>query len=182
MEVTTVASGIATLDQFLHDGFARKGIAEFGIPHTGRQVLLPFIANATNQACPTLWVNGFQELEVYPPLMFSKRIDAQKIFFVNTSEPFQRLKPVFANPVFKLLILDSVKLSLDECLYLRQHADRFGCLILLIRNYYLSNQQGNITAQVRVNVEFDVQNQHFRLHKIKGIPPHELKLAAQELV
>lgn len=137
-------------------------------------MLLSWIAEVTegrDQApAMCLWVNGYSELEIYPPAWFAHGIDPRRLIFVTSTQPLQELRPVFLSALFKLIILDNPKQCYEtECLFLSRQARKHHQRIVVIRNHFLSNQRGNIAAAQRLNCTRE-DNGRYSLQMIKGKP------------
>ena len=165
-----LSSGIAALDEFLGGGLSWGSVCEWGIPFGsgGREVLVSFLATisststlTSNQgrvdqtAAPlpwTLWVQGRSGLTVYPPAWHARGVDLERIRFTTSAKPVSDLKPVFMDPLFKIIILDAPRsLSDDDCAFLARQARAHGQLIIILRDFFLGERRGNVWARLRIN-------------------------------
>ena len=176
-----LASGVPGIDAFLRGGLPMGKVTEFGMPlgREGRVLLLNFLVNATQGVTSAplwaLWISSHRHLSVYPPAWYARGISPERMFFTASETPMKDLKRVIMNSFFKLIILDSPKqFSKDDCLFINTQARRNQQIILLIRDFFLSNLRGNIWSTLRINCwKRQVSNQ-FMLRVIRGLSNREL--------
>ncbi len=161
-----LSSHIPELDQIFDGGIGFGQLVEWGMPlrSGGRQVILRFLKSATKgwnqgesasyldpQLC--LWVSSAASLSTpYPPYWQAQGVDLRRVYFASATKPVEQLRPFFFDPLFRLIILDDPQiLSKDDVTFLAQRARANGQIIMLLRNFYLSNRYGNIWAKLRIN-------------------------------
>ncbi len=176
-----LASCIREVDDFLDGGLPFDSITEVGMPlgREGRILLLKFLANATNglQMEPfwSLWVSSHQDVSVFPPAWFARGIDPSRIVFTNSKAPVQDLKRALINPFFKLIVLDSpMRFTQDDCFFVKTQAKSNHQLVILLRNFFLSNNRGNVWAKLRFNCWKQHGNRRFIIKIIRGLPKRQL--------
>ncbi len=172
-------SGIAPLDDFLNGGLP-SGISEWGMPpgHSERTLLLHFMAASRPL---TLWVYS-PALSVYPPAWAAHGVDLKRVRFVSCATPMQTLKPLFLRKVFSLMIFDAPeKLSVADCAFLSHRARMQQQSIVIIRPYRLSNQRGNVWAQMRLNCTRNTRGD-LELVGLRGTQPQKYILTQPSLI
>ena len=105
----------------------------------GREVILAFLAQATNQLAPCwcLWVHSQPQMEVYAPAWLARGVNLSRICFAHTKNPVSSLKPVFLDSFFRVIILDMPSgLSREDEAFLVQKIRRQNQLIIIIRNFF----------------------------------------------
>lgn len=178
-----LVAGVAVLDQFLEGGLPFGSLSEFGMPlgKEGRLLLLKYLVTATRgidmNPLWTLWVSSFSEYQVFPPAWFAKGVDPNRIVFAESEAPVRDLKRAILNPFFKLIVFDSPRtFSKDDCHFLDQQARRNDRVAIVLRNYFLSNQRGNIWARLRLNCWKRHASNQFVIRVIRGLSRRELLL------
>jgi len=153
-ELTRFGAGHATLDGFLEGGLATGAVSEWGMPagQGAREIALAIIARATADRNLVLWVNGQDGLDVYPPAWSARGVDLRFIRFVSDSKPLESLKPVFLEPLFRLIVLDSPRhLGSEEWAFIARQVRTLDAHIMVLQDFFLSGRRGNIWARLRVN-------------------------------
>ena len=175
LEKERVRSFDGEIDSFLSGGLALASLTEWGAPMgcEGRQMLLPFLANVTRgqQYAPAyvLWINGYDNLDIFPPAWFARGLVPEKTVFARSQDVMVDLKRVFLASLFKMIVIDSPEFfSLEDGLFLRRMAQKQGYGIVILRNYFLSNKKGNIASSLRLNAWRDHENGCFVLQGVKG--------------
>ena len=183
-----LASCVEEIDGFLGGGLPFDGITEFGMPlgKEGRLLLLKFLVNATRglQIKPvwTLWVSSHPDFSVFPPAWFARGVSPSRIIFTQSPAPAQDLKRALINPLFKLIVLDSPqRFSRDDCFFVNTQARLNQQLILLLRNFFLSNKQGNVWARLRLNCWKQQRTGLFILKTVRGLPRRQLSIHEETL-
>jgi len=163
------------LDLFFGGGLPLSSFIECGFPmgREGRRILLPFLTNASRglqyNAAFVLWVNGYDNLEVFAPAWFARGLAPDKTVFAQSSDVLVELKQVFLNPLFKVIVIDSPQFfSSADCLFLRRMAKKNRQVILLLRNYFLTNKKGNIACALRFNAWCEHTHEVMVLQAVKG--------------
>lgn len=170
-------SCIEEVDTFLDGGLPFNGVTEFGMPlgKEGRLLLLRFLVNATRgldmDPIWTLWVSSHSDFRIFPPAWFARGVAPSRIVFTQSQSPAHDLKRAIINPFFKLIVLDSPRhFSRDDCFFINTQARHNQQLILLLRNFFLSNKQGNVWAKLRFNCWKQQNSGRFILRTIRGLP------------
>ena len=183
-----LASCINEIDNFLDGGLPFNGITEFGMPlgREGRILLLKFLASATRgsrmDAIWSLWVSSHRDFLVFPPAWFAKGVEPSRIFFSYSAAPVRDLKRALINPFFKLIVLDSPhQFSRDDCFFVNTRARLNRQLIILLRNYFLSNRYGNVWARLRLNCWKRHSGGQFILKPVRGLPKSRLCIDEERL-
>lgn len=149
-----IQSGISGLDELLGGGLATGGLSEWGMPigQGSREVILRFIDHSTNAQRQVLWVNGQEDLTIYPTAWSARGVNLRRLRFVDTDKPLDCLKPVFLEPSFDLVVLDAPKrLGHDDWAFLSRQARLLQMHVMVLQNFFLSPKRGNVWARIRVN-------------------------------
>jgi len=151
-----LASTNSQVTTFLEGGLPFGAVTEIGCPLgcEGRPLLLSFLAQASKEERPILWVHTHQELKLFPPAWFARGIDPKHIVFSVAKDPVSDLKRAFLNPFFSVIVADLSKglLSAEECAFLSTRARVQRQAIILIRPYFLTNKLGNPWTPLRLNM------------------------------
>lgn len=181
-------SCVRELDDFLEGGLPFNGITEFGMPlgKEGRFVLLKFLVNATCglQSKPfwVLWISSHRDFSVFPPAWFAKGVSPSRIIFSNAAAPAQELKRAIINPLFKLIILDSPQqFTRDDCFFINSQARFNQQLVILLRNFFLSNKRGNVWAKLRLNCWKQHSHGQFIIKTVKGLSRQQIVIDGESL-
>ncbi len=181
-------SGVETVDDFLDGGIPFGSVAEFGMPlgREGRFLILKFLVNATRglRTDPlwTLWVSSHDEFSVFPPAWFAKGVSPSRVVFTHSKVPLRDLKRAIINPLFKLIVLDSPqKFSRDDCFFVNNQARSSSQLVLLLRNFFLSNKQGNVWAKLRINCWKRQSSGQFVMKVIRGLSYRQISISEELL-
>ena len=183
-----LASCVESIDTFLEGGIPFGSITEFGMPlgREGRVLMLKFLANATQGklAKPvwTLWVSSHEDFQVFPPAWFAKGISPSRMVFTHSQRPLRDLKRAIMHPLFKVIILDSPqKFTKDDCSFVSRQARANRQLVVLLRNFFLSNRQGNIWAKLRINCWKRHANRELVMKVIRGLSHRQLTIGEEVL-
>lgn len=183
-----LASCIREIDDFLEGGLPFNGITEFGMPlgKEGRVLLLKFLINATRgieiRPVWVLWVSSHNDFSVFPPAWFVKGVSPSRMVFTRSAAPAEDLKRALINPLFKLIVLDSPqRFSRDDCFFVNTQARTNGQLIILLRNFFLSDKRGNVWARLRLNCWKRQSGRNFILKTVKGLPSGQLFIPEERL-
>ena len=194
-----LASGIEVLDDFLDGGLPRGAVTEWGAPlgRGGRDALLAWLARATQGAPPArpggveaadsapswaLWVYGRTHLSIYPPAWLARGVSLQRMRFACSSKPLAELRPVFMDPLFRVIVLDAPRTFTDEdCAFVARQARANDQAVVLIRDAFIGPGRGNVWAKLRLNCWFEPAQQQYRLRVIRGLSPRQLALTEAEL-
>ena len=177
-EAARLRSRCTALDGFFSGGLLLGSIIEWGLPvgRGGRELVAAYVASATQGstvAAPwrCLWVQGGRaELDIHPPALRARGVDLGRFFLTTSPEPVRQLKPIFLDPVFKLIVIDAPeKLSDGDLVFIAQKARAHRQIILLLRPHFLTDGRGNVWAKVRVNAWQEASPGTFRLESIRGL-------------
>tara|TARA_B100001094_G_C18168584_1_gene793697 strand:- start:980 stop:1585 length:606 start_codon:yes stop_codon:yes gene_type:complete len=176
-------SGLYDLDNFLEGGLRFGDICEFGIPwgQGGRNIIMPFLAAGTHQQLWALWVQNKPNIKINAPAWKSRGINLAHIRFVKSSYPLEQLKPIFMEDFFKIIILDAPKMTKDDCAFLARQARQQNQLIFILRDYFLSQKNGNIWAKLRINCWRDPNFNQLNTQIIRGLSPRKISINLEDL-
>ena len=172
-----------SLDALLEGGLRFGELSEWGMPFGcgGRQVILAYLAQATQSAQWSLWVSGKDQVEVYPPAWSAQGVSLKWTRFAYSKNPVQDLRPLFLDPFFRVIVLDAPsKFSGEDCAFLAQQARKYGQAVILLRDYFLSEKYGNIWARLRLNCWQEVTEKRFHLQVVRGLSPRRLSFSMEE--
>jgi len=181
---TRFFSGNSALDEFLEGGLASGAVSEWGMPagQGAREIVLSIVGRVTAAEMLVLWVNGQDGLEVYPPAWSARGVDLRFIRFATAKKPIELLKPVFLEPLFRLVVLDSPKnLSGEEWAFMARQARAMEVHVMVLQNFFLSGRRGNIWARLRVNCRQrsnGVRGDGWQLEAVRGTARQPLDLRA----
>lgn len=184
---TRFFSGNSALDEFLEGGLASGAVSEWGMPagHGAREIVLSIVGRVTAAEMLVLWVNGQDGLEVYPPAWSARGVDLRFIRFATAKKPIELLKPVFLEPLFRLVVLDSPKnLSGEEWAFMARQARAMEVHVMVLQNFFLSGRRGNIWARLRVNCRQrsnGVRGDGWQLEAVRGTARQPLDLRAIDM-
>lgn len=177
----SLASSIPVLNETLEGGLRWGELCEWGCPWGcgGREVIIRFLCSLPSdyqqQTNWCLWVQGQDDVNIYPPAWEAQGVDLAYIRFTSSQNPVKDLKPVFLSSLFKIIILDCPQtLSAEDCQFLARQARQYRQIIILIRNYFLSPKKGNIWAKLRLNCWRQHLSEKFFIKVIKGLSPRQI--------
>jgi len=183
-----LASCVKRVDDFLEGGLPFGGMTEFGMPlgKEGRVLALKYVANATQgirtKPLWTLWISSHETFRVFPPAWFARGVSPARILFAQSDRPLRDLKRAISNPIFKLIILDSPrKFTREDCFFVNRQARQNRQLVMLLRDFFLSNRQGNIWANLRLNCWKRHASGEFIIRVIRGLSQRELSVSEAEM-
>ncbi|MCP4754123.1 MAG: hypothetical protein GY866_24825 [Proteobacteria bacterium] len=183
-----LAACVAEVDDFLEGGLPFGGVTEFGVPlgKEGRILIARFLANATRglrtEPLWTLWVSSHRDFSVFPPAWFVRGISPARMVFAHSEVPVRDLKRAIVNPLFRLIVLDSPQaFSRDDCFFVNRQARSNRQLVILLRNFFLSNRQGNVWAKLRINCWKRHASGQFVLRVIRGLSYRQLSVSEELL-
>jgi len=179
-----LACGVKAVDDLLEGGLPFGGVTEFGVPlgKEGRALVLKFLAGATRggpDLAPlwTLWISAPGDFQVFPPACFVRGVLPSRMVFTCSDVPLRDLKRVFIHPLFRLIVLDAPpRFSREDGFFLDHQARLNHQLVLLLRNFFLSNRQGNIWAKRRLNCWKRHGSGQFVIRVIRGLSYRQLIL------
>lgn len=170
-----LSSGIPDLDHFFDGGLPFAAITECGMPLGlgGRFVLLHFLANGTRHVSPplwVLWVSSYQELEIFPPAWMAKDVSLEQVVFAYSKKPMQDLKRAILHHLFKVIVFDAPPhMDKDDFTFLCQRARENNQIIVVLRDFFLTNKQGNVWASLRFNCAKNPSTNEYVLTSLKGL-------------
>lgn len=175
-DAKVIRTGISELDELFSDGVKPGRLIEWGLPQGRNGRIFPILF-LRKEIPLTIWIYADLGLDIYAPAWASHGIDLRRIFFVKCDDPVKKLKPVFLDNTFKIIVIDSPrKFSKGDISFISVRARANRQIIFLIRNYFLSPKIGNPFARTRVNCS---QNNRgiYSVNLIKGKNPKRLLLS-----
>lgn len=173
--------GIPLLDDFLKGGLPFGKVTELGMPlgKEGRSLLVRLLAHHQTQAQKpfrVLWISCFPGISIYPPAWFTRGVSKKDTIFTYSEKPVVELKRAIIHSFFKMIILDAPKgFTRNDSLFLSTQAKKNKQVIILIRDFFLSNLKGNIWAQLRLNCWRRSHKHEFVIRAVRGIPSGEIR-------
>lgn len=175
-----IRTGISELDEFFSDSVRPGKLIEWGLPQGRNGRIFPILF-LRKEIPLTIWIYADLGLDIYAPAWASHGIDLRRIFFIKCDDPVNKLKPVFLDDTFKIIIIDSPKkFSKGAISFISLRARANRQIIFLIRNYFLSPKIGNPLAQIRVNCAQN-NNGIYSVNFIKGKFSKRLLLSSSRL-
>jgi hypothetical protein len=176
-EAKVIRTGISELDEIFSDGVKPGKLIEWGLPQGRNGRILPILF-LRKEIPLTIWIYADLGLDIYAPAWASHGIDLRKIFFVKCDDPVRKLKPIFLDNTFKVIVIDSPKkFSKGDISFISVQARANRQIIFLIRNYFLSPRIGNPFVQIRVNCSRNDRG-IYSVNFIKGKNPKRLLLSS----
>lgn len=196
---------INLLDTYFDGGLPMGGLVEWGAPlgRCGRDVALAWLAGAAQSGgsrfrsgythtplstetgeAPNwmLWVYGKPELTIYPPAWQARGVPLERMRFASSQKPLEDLRPVFLEPLFKIIVLDTPKsFTDDDCAFVARQARQNNQLVIVIRDFFLGVRSSNVWSKIRLNCWFDSVEQQYNLRVVRGLPPRHIVFSEQEL-
>ncbi len=160
-------SRIPALDTLLDGGLRPGCIVEWGLPpgRNGRRIPVLFLRG---EIPPTVWIHSNADAAVYAPAWASCGVALSRLFFIQSTQPFKQLRPLFLEDTFKIIVIDAPKrCSKGDLAFLAAQARLNRQIIFLIRNHFLSVGRGNAFAQLRINCA-QHKNGFYNVNLIKG--------------
>jgi hypothetical protein len=150
-DAKVICTGISELDELFSDAVKPGRLIEWGLPQGRNGRIFPILF-LRKEIPLTIWIYADLGLDIYAPAWASHGIDLRRIFFVKCDDPVKKLKPIFLDNTFKIIVIDSPKkFSRGDISFISVQARANRQIIFLIRNYFLSPKIGNPFAQIRVN-------------------------------
>ncbi|MEZ4872747.1 MAG: hypothetical protein R2827_11035 [Bdellovibrionales bacterium] len=156
------------LKQWQHQGFAPGQLIEWGAPsgHDARSIILNFL---TQPPGLVLWIYSNPNTQPYPPAWAARGIPLEQFYFIHCSEPVRRLRPLFLEKAFSIIVLDAPeKVYKGELSFLMPWLRKNEQLLFLIRPYFLSQRRGNPFSHQRINICLDAGQGNYYIHSIRG--------------
>lgn len=164
---TRLPSGINRIDRLLKGGLALGEVSEWGMPRgrRGRQVIVQFIRQFPE---PSLWVSN-SENRIFPPSWSALGVNLKKTYFTECTEPVKELRPLFLEPLIKLIVIDRPQVLKDQDVaFLKQQVSKTGQTILVLRSYFLNAKRPNPLFRRRYNCSFDAHRATYTLRILRG--------------
>jgi len=159
-------SGIEALDEC----FANIGpgdLVEWGIPPGVNGRLIP-LQLLKHQIPLCLWIYHHHGLGVFASSWISHGVDLERLFFICSENPVRELRPVFLEDTFKRIVIDAPRrFSGGDMAFVSRQAREQGQIVFLIRHYFLSRNNGNPYASLRINT-WQSGKRSFALQPVKG--------------
>lgn len=199
-----LGSGHPDIDRFLGGGLPVGALTEWGAPlgQGGRDLVLLWLAKACSPSGRTalpaawghtapwiLWAHSWPHLSIYPPAWQARGVRLEQLRCVCTPAPVTDLRPVFLEPVFRLIILDAPqRFSAEDCAFVARQARLNDQVVIVLRDSLLgvppptrggAGEQGGgggIWARLRLNTSYDHGSQCYRLQAVRGLPAGVLTL------
>ena len=150
-DVKVLRTGISELDELFSNGVKPGKLIEWGLPQGRNGRIFPVLF-LRKEIPLTIWIYADLGLDIYAPAWAAHGVDLGRIFFLKCDDPVKKLKPLFLDDTFKIIIIDSPKkLSRGDISFISIQARANKQIIFLIRNYFLSPRIGNPFAHIRVN-------------------------------
>jgi hypothetical protein len=130
-----------------------------------------------------LWVYGKPELTIYPPAWQARGVPLERMRFACSQKPIEDLRPVFLEPLFKVIVLDTPKsFTDDDCAFVARQARQNHQLVIVIRDFFLGVRSSNVWSRIRLNCWFDSGTQKYNLRVVRGLPPRHILFSEQDLL
>jgi hypothetical protein len=169
----------------LDGGIPFGTLTEIGAPlgKEGRLLFLTFLSQASKEGMWMLWINGHDQLRIFPPAWFSRGITPENIVFANAQHPTQELQQALLSPLFKVIIIDapSHTLKKEECAYLCHCARNNKQAIIVLRDFFLTPRLGNTWATLRLNLSKNHFQNRYRIQVVRGLPQHASWLEEKDI-
>ncbi len=166
-ECLELASGIAELDVIFRKGVRYGTLVEWGLPEGKNGRILPLLFLRHIMA-PTEWIYPDNGTDIYAPAWASRGVDLRRVLFVKCNDPVMKLKPLFLDDAFTVIVLDSPrKLSKGALSFISAQTRINQQIVFLLRHFFLSSKRGNAFAAVRLNGAQD-RRVFFTVNVIKG--------------
>jgi hypothetical protein len=144
--------------------------------------LMPLDHFATQADTKILWVYGKPELTIYPPAWQARGLPIERMRFACSQAPLEDLRPVFLEPLFKIIVLDTpMNFSDEDCAFVVRQARQNNQLVIVIRDFFLGIRSSNVWSKIRLNCWFDSSTQKYNLRVVRGLPPRHIVFSEQEL-
>ena len=168
-----------TLNHFLEGGLRFGELSEWGIPwgKGGYEIMVGFVAAATQRKLWTLWISGSRSYALYPPAWASRGVALDYLRVITCAEPVATLKPLWWEDFFKLIIIDgSCRLESEEYAFLARRARRQQQSIVVVRHQLLHPSRGNVWARLRCNSWRDNLDTPLVVSSVRGLSPRQIAL------
>ncbi|GEM_PF-2829420 len=149
-------------------GFNPGQLIEWGAPfgHDARSIILNFLLDS---AGPILWIYSNPNTQPYPPAWAARGASLDQFYFIHCEEPVRRLRPIFMEPTFRVIVLDAPqRVYKGELSFITPWLRKNEQTLFLIRPYFLSQKRGNPFSHQRINICFDAGQNNYYIHSIRG--------------
>lgn len=180
-QAQSLHSGIAEVDNCFKAAIQPGRIIEWGLPlgRQGRMIPLLFLRG---EIPPAIWIYADDGSDIYAPAWSGYGIDLQRLFFIRSSHPVKELRPLFLEPFFKIIIIDSPQRFLKgDMAFIHSQAKINQQIIFVIRPYFLSPNNGTPLASTRLNCWQNKRGCHV-IHQIKGKRPGKREIDLNRLL
>lgn len=167
-------SGIEALDECFAD-IGPGDLVEWGIPPglNGRLIPLQLLKH---QIPLCLWIYHHHGLGVFASSWISHGVDLERLFFICSDNPVRELRPVFLEDTFKRIVIDAPRrFNSGDMAFVSRQAREQGQIIFLIRHYFLSRNNGNPHASLRINT-WQNGMRSFAVQPVKGSDSSRISL------
>ena len=186
------SAGHPGLDRLLGGGLPVGAITEWGVPfgYGGREVVLrslvvPKSMMSDSGTAPwMLWVHGWPGMSIYPPAWAARGVDLTRLRVAHSQAPVHDLRPVFLEPVFRLIVLDApTRLSSEDEAFLARQARALEQVVVVLRDGRLGREgrAGSLWARLRLNAWYEAEGRVYRVEALRGAAPGVLTIPAMEL-
>lgn len=171
------------LERFLEGGLRFGELCEWGSPWglAGREVILSFLSYPKESPLWSIWIQSKSGIDINAPAWTSRGVNLKYTRFAYSKDVLKELKPIFLDPFFKVIIIDSpTNFTPQDCAFLARQAKLNNQVIILLRDYFLTPRIGNIWAKLRLNCWKDDQTQKLCIKVVRGLSPRQLVLTDKE--
>lgn len=172
---------IAKLNHYLATFHFGGGLCEWGTPMGSLSRLLPAVV-AQSFALPCLWITDNPHF-FYPNAWLGLGFDLHQIHFIKEDKPLESVRTASREKIFKLMVIDIQQfVETSDLHFLARTAAKNGATYFLLRNFFLSNKNGNPYSRYRFNASFSFPKDAFTLSVVKGRRHQSLQLAFSEVL
>ena len=140
-------------------------MTEVGIPHAGRKVIL----SSLNPEKKIIWISNSKSNTTFFPSGWTD-LSLDKIFFLKIENVIKDAKPVFLQPCFDTIVIDGFRnLRDDDLAFMAIQARAHKIQIILVRDFFLTPNIGNIWARSRFNIFYNPKLNTFKIQTVRGI-------------
>lgn len=178
-----LVSHCEVLNRGMEGGLPMGSLIECGAPlgQGGREGLLPWIQAMTSPLAHTrdpgwaLWVYSDAAMRPYAPAWQARGVDLRRLRFAETDHPLEDLRPVFLEPFFRLIVLDTPRrYAPEEYGFVARQARRLRQIVILVRPQRLWSDSSNVWARLRFNMWRDQGSDSYQMEVLKGLSPRRL--------
>lgn len=173
-------SAYPTLNHFLEGGLRFGELSEWGLPwgKGGYEIMVGFVAAATQRKLWTLWISGNRSYALYPPAWAARGVALDYLRVVTCAEPVATLKPLWWEDFFKLIVIDGTcHLEPEEYAFLARRARKQRQIIIVVRHQLLHPHRGNVWARLRCNSWRDSLETPLMVSSVRGLSPRQIAIS-----